>query len=156
MILCNNCQSQEYEGTLFCSNCGASLFLRIESEDHASEIPIPESPPVVTITLQIVDQGISILVPYSAEISLGRSVADQPFLPDVDFAKYDGYKSGVSRLHAILKIVDKELKICDLGSSNGTKMNGQKLTPSVDYPVINDDVITLGRLKLRINFVLGA
>jgi pSer/pThr/pTyr-binding forkhead associated (FHA) protein len=152
MILCSNCQSREYEGALFCSNCGASLFQGLESDNQTAEIPVTESPPVRAITLQLVDQGVSIFVPYSAELTLGRSVEDQPFLPDVDFAKYEGYKSGVSRLHAILKIVDMELKIFDLGSSNGTKINGLKLKPNVDCQVKNDDVITLGRLKFKINF----
>ncbi len=38
----------------------------------------------------------------------------------------------------------------DLGSSNGTRVNGQKIVPHVDYPVKHGDIIALGKLKIQL------
>jgi pSer/pThr/pTyr-binding forkhead associated (FHA) protein len=74
----------------------------------------------------------------------------QPILPDVDLSPYDAYAQGVSRLHAALKVTRNRVAIMDLGSSNGTRVNGQKIVPHVDYPLNHSDVIALGKLKLQV------
>jgi pSer/pThr/pTyr-binding forkhead associated (FHA) protein len=76
----------------------------------------------------------------------------QPILPDIDLTPYEAYSRGVSRLHSALKIVNKRVVIVDLGSSNGTRVNGQKIVPNVDYPLNNGDVIALGRLRIQVLF----
>ena len=40
--------------------------------------------------------------------------------------------------------------IVDLGSSNGTRINGQKIVPNVNYPLKDGDIIALGRIKMQI------
>jgi pSer/pThr/pTyr-binding forkhead associated (FHA) protein len=56
----------------------------------------------------------------------------------------------VSRLHAALKIHHNRVTIMDLGSSNGTRVNGQKIVPHVDYPINQGDIIALGKLKIQV------
>jgi pSer/pThr/pTyr-binding forkhead associated (FHA) protein len=63
---------------------------------------------------------------------------------------YDAYSQGVSRLHASFKIFNQRVTITDLGSSNGTRVNGQRIMPNVEYPLNNGDVIALGKLKIQI------
>lgn len=41
--------------------------------------------------------------------------------------------------------------IVDLGSSNGTRINGQKIVPNVNYPLKDGDMLALGRIKLQIS-----
>lgn len=51
----------------------------------------------------------------------------------------------VSRFHATLKIDKKgHATICDKKSTNGTKLNGQKITPGRDYPVKRGDSVIVG------------
>lgn len=51
----------------------------------------------------------------------------------------------VSRRHALLQQGGTTgMLLRDIGASNGTKLNGAELTPMVDYPVTDGDVITLG------------
>jgi len=57
---------------------------------------------------------------------------------------------GVSRRHA--KIVQREGKMYveDVGSANGTFLNGQRLTPYLPYPLPREAELQLGRLRLHI------
>jgi pSer/pThr/pTyr-binding forkhead associated (FHA) protein len=84
------------------------------------------------------------------EFTLGRVADGQPILPDVDLSPYEAYAQGVSRLHAALKLNNQRVFITDLGSSNGTRVNGQKIMPNVDYPLNHGDVIALGKFKIQV------
>jgi pSer/pThr/pTyr-binding forkhead associated (FHA) protein len=46
--------------------------------------------------------------------------------------------------------VNKDVVVTDLGSSNGTRVNGQKIVPHVDYPINHGDIIALGKLKIQV------
>ena len=51
---------------------------------------------------------------------------------------------GESRYHAKLELDGKEWKIKDLGSTNGTKLNGEKLTPNEYAKLTDGDNIKIG------------
>jgi serine phosphatase RsbU (regulator of sigma subunit) len=55
----------------------------------------------------------------------------------------------VSRFHAQLVKQDNRILLEDLGSGNGSFVNGKQLDPSSPQPLKNDDRIKLGPLKLR-------
>jgi hypothetical protein len=171
MIICPNCHHQEITGALFCSECGAQLvfsetlstqtfrraddesgILSDQSEPERGEGGALASPGDFSISLHLVDNGKLLPLAGRTEFSLGRVTEGQPILPDIDLSPYEAYSRGVSRLHAALKVVNKRVVIIDLGSSNGTRVNGQKIVPNVDYPLNNGDVIALGRLRIQILF----
>jgi phage tail-like protein len=54
----------------------------------------------------------------------------------------------VSRRHAELRCMPTECSLVDLGSANGTRLNGQKLTPNVPVPLKHGDNIQIGSFKL--------
>ncbi len=70
-------------------------------------------------------------------------------MPDFDLSEFDAYNQGVSRLHAAIKVQALRILIMDLASANGTRVNGQKLVPNVEYPLKNGDQIALGKLKIE-------
>lgn len=167
MIICPNCQHQEISGALFCSECGAQLVFsepistqNIQREDAtemfstSQALPVQAPPPPISsdavISLHLVDSGKILPLAGRVEFSLGRITEGQPILPDIDLTPYDAYPQGVSRLHAALKIVNQRMVIVDLGSSNGTRVNGQKIVPNIDYPLNHGDIIALGRLKIQL------
>ena len=84
------------------------------------------------------------------EISLGRAGGSQSVLPDIDLAQFNGFEAGVSRMHAILRIMDQDASLTDLGSMNGTRLNGSLISPHIPYVLENGDKITFGRLKAQI------
>lgn len=168
MILCPNCHHQEVAGALFCSDCGAQLVSndRISTQSinrSTAEILMPsyqETPVAGTVSqagsldavvsLYLIDTGQIIHLAGRTEFTLGRVAEGQPILPDVDFSPYEAYAQGVSRLHASMKIANQRLIITDLGSSNGTRVNGQKIMAHIDYPLNHGDVVSLGKLKIQV------
>ena len=171
MIICPNCQHKELPGALFCSECGAQLVTidvlntrsikKTPSDllEAPTEIPAVTAPPKTgkvnepNISLHIVDSGQVIHLKDRKEFTLGRTVEGQPILPDIDLSPFDAFSLGVSRLHAALRIVNKDVVVTDMGSSNGTRVNGQKIVPHVDYPINHGDIIALGKLKIQVIIV---
>lgn len=102
------------------------------------------------VSLHIIESGQVLHLKDRKEFTLGRTVEGQPILPDVDLSPFDAFSLGVSRLHAAIRIVNREVVVTDLGSSNGTRVNGQKIVPHVDYPVNHGDIIAVGKLKIQV------
>lgn len=169
MIQCPNCKHQELPGALFCSECGTQLVTAdtltsplanqpVEplefDEQESSPAVFPAQGPVVpvknvVISLHIVNTDRTMHLTGRSEYSLGRIARGQPILPDFDLSEFDAYNQGVSRLHAAIKVQTQRILIMDLGSANGTRVNGQKLVPNVEYPLKNGDLIALGKLKIE-------
>ncbi len=164
MIVCSNCKHINMAGALFCSECGTRLGgsdpLTTQNmkasppaeEPHASTAA-PAAPPVTLnnwVTLHLLDTGQVLPLAERNEFTLGRISEGQPIMPDIDLSPYQAYARGVSRLHAVLKRESSHVFLMDLGSSNGTFVNGKRLSPNVDHAVSNGDVIALGKLKIQI------
>lgn len=164
MIVCSNCKHINMAGALFCSECGARLGASDPlTTQNMKAGPAPEEaqagtaappPPPVTlsnwVTLHLLDTGQVLPLAERNEFTLGRISEGQPIMPDIDLSPYQAYARGVSRLHAVLKREASHVFLMDLGSSNGTFVNGKRLAPNVDHAVSNGDVIALGKLKIQI------
>lgn len=70
----------------------------------------------------------------------------------LDLNPYGGYWHGVSRQHAMIVIEDGSVKLTDLGSTNGTFLNGSPLPPNQLRILCDGDVIALSRLVMTIHF----
>ncbi len=173
MIVCPNCHHKELPGALFCSECGARLISldylttqsikksntdnldpsKLEEELDLSSLPedlLSKESGSADIVLYLIEAKQTLQLVGRKEYTLGRVAEGQPILPDVDLSPFDAYSQGVSRLHAALKINKNRVAIMDLGSSNGTRVNGQKIVPHVDYPINHNDQIALGKLRIQV------
>lgn len=170
MILCPNCKHQELTGALFCSECGGRLVvsevpttnsiegnqtgLLVSAPVQHSARPTTQSPTGPfserTVSLHLIESGTILHLSGQNEFTLGRVADGQPILPDIDLSPYDAYAQGVSRLHSSLKITLQRIFVTDLGSSNGTRVNGQKIAPNADYPLNHGDVVALGKFKIQV------
>lgn len=85
---------------------------------------------------------VPLTLPLSHPVSLiGRRSEARAIFPEISLA----YDDAVSHRHALLQLDDAgRLLLRDIGSSNGTRLNGQEITPMQDYPVRDGDHITLG------------
>ncbi len=155
-------------GALFCAECGARLVVTEAPTTHHIERnqtgllifqgrqtspPVPVTPTTAAdalVSLHLIESGMILHLTGQNEFTLGRVAEGQPILPDVDLSPYEGYAQGVSRLHAALKTNNNRVFITDLGSSNGTRVNGQKIMPNVDYPLNHGDVVALGKFKIQV------
>ena len=167
MIVCPNCKHEEYEGALFCSECGAQLLgapagitqhiQRYPTEQlkaPLSAVAVPPPPLTASlespVSLYVMDAAKILPLTGREEFTLGRSSEGQTVLPDIDLSPYQAYEKGVSRLHASIKINVDPVTVTDLGSVNGTRLNGQRISSNKAMPLTHGDIITLGKFKLQL------
>ena len=164
MITCPNCRHNELPGALFCSQCGALLEgatgvatqnMRSTGQLATDQVggdtpPLPAAEPQSAVAVCVVDSGQIIPLENRDEFTLGRSAEGQPILPDIDLAAFRAYEMGVSRLHASIRIEGKQVLAMDLGSVNGSRLNGQKIPPHKPCALNHGDILTLGKLKLQV------
>ncbi len=88
------------------------------------------------------------------ELIIGRKVVGSAVMPDIDLAEASGETYGVSRLHLSVRYQPryKTLSVFDLGSANGTYINGQRLHPHEVRVLRHNDEIRLGKLVLKVAY----
>jgi pSer/pThr/pTyr-binding forkhead associated (FHA) protein len=84
---------------------------------------------------------------------LGRSDSRSTYVPDIDLAQYKALEKGVSRRHAAFVRYQEQLHILDLGSVNGTFLNGKRLKPEIPVMINSGDELTLGDLLLSLSLI---
>jgi DNA-binding response OmpR family regulator/pSer/pThr/pTyr-binding forkhead associated (FHA) protein len=75
--------------------------------------------------------------------------------PDVDLSLYGAEEQGVSRQHIALGIENAQLTVTDLGSGNGTLLNGKRLESQKSQPLKHGDILVLGRLEAQLRVVIS-
>ena len=171
MNQCPSCGRKNRPGTLFCSECGAYLPtsgpLRTEMLPE-EQLPISRADPwtsesvveadkeaVVPLHIKILSTGRQIHLPPKAEVDIGRLDAAHDILPDVDLTSDGGLEGGVSRRHCKIHQRHSNYLIEDVGSANGTFLNGSRLTPYLPHVLQDGDRLQVGRIKLRVIFQPG-
>lgn len=165
MIKCPFCQAAHPEGTVFCDECGTYLLQGTQRGTDplgTGEIGwtgpgVPgtaaakkdETGPVY-IRLIIGEGERSIEVALSKAVHLGRLDPSSEIFPEVDLTPDSGLEKGVSRRHARIHRRENMVVVEDLGSINGTFLNGRRLTPYLSQPLQNGDQLQLGKLLIRI------
>ena len=154
-----------------CPACGTSVNGRFcEKCGHDSALPAPATPPqaatevwtaVVTADREFYERVIARGGPDSVDfpqffperrITLARDTAligrhnrDQGVTPEIDLGLQPADR-GVSTQHAVLRVRDSGLTITDLGSTNGTSLNGSEdlLANGEETPLADGDRIHVG------------
>lgn len=121
--------------------------IRDEEAEELSIIPW-------VVEFRIVGTPEIIRAPLAQTQILGRTDEDRKIFPTIDLAPYQAQEKGVSRLHAKLTARDNRIIVEDIGSSNGTYLNGHRLVRGIPSRVRNGDTLRLGNLALQLHFVL--
>lgn len=164
MIVCSNCKHNNMTGSMFCAECGAQLIgrdtlatqniatdnLRMASTKRTGEISLPVEGSDSWANLHLLDTGQVLPLSARNEFTMGRVSEGQPIMPDIDLSPYQAYAAGVSRLHAVIRRTGSEVVFMDLGSANGTFINGSRLLPNVEQSIQHGDVVALGKLRIQI------
>lgn len=165
-VQCAQCGNFCRPDDTHCSRCNAALHtgplpgrstrllsrrpLVVSSRSHGSE----RFERSASALLQILPSGACLPLTVTSPVTLGRAVsrssaADSDF---VDLTPYNAHQHGVSRTHCLLRRRDKRLVVADLGSTNGTYLNGELLLPHRDYVLADGDHLVLGSLHLIVFF----
>ncbi len=85
-------------------------------------------------------------------IILGRPIAEIETTRTFDLTKYGAVTLGVSRRHVQITYVDGIFMVLDLGSTNGTSLNGRFLPPTYSHRLQPYDQLSLGQLRIMVYF----
>lgn len=163
MRVCPNCSYANFEGVLFCEDCGQPLAGVPSTTTQALDIPeagagkntwgtgsFSESSAIV-VHFQEIGVDPILLIPQD-ETTMGRYDGTSPNVPTLDLTPFGAYEKGVSRMHAAIRKAEGSLNLVDLGSVNGTFLNGQRLTPNRPHMLHDGDEIKFGKLVCHIYF----
>ena len=169
MIKCPFCGTTHVANTLFCSECGTYLL----EDDRRGTDPLgtdeigwvgegedePESSPVVkgtgplAIRLRIGESGREVEASLSKAIHMGRLDPASDVFPEIDLTNDNGLERGVSRRHARILKREGTVVVEDLGSINGTFINGKRLAPYLPEMLHPGDQLQLGKLLIEVEFL---
>jgi hypothetical protein len=163
MKSCPHCAHNNLEGIFFCEECGEVLFGEYAKATATKRINQTTQGLVgkntwgtarfslkASVILHIRDADTPLVLEPAEETTLGRS--DAVTRPGLDLSPYGAQEKGVSRMHAAIRRGEETLTLVDLGSSNGTHLNGQRLTPNQPRVLRDGDEIRLGHLVCHIYF----
>lgn len=175
MQKCPTCGHTNRPGVVFCENCGTNLIAgarpqstkALDSEKQGEiEASLARSvfdtgdqgaanfPEGGVLRLEIDGSPDPIVMRFEHhEMILGRRDPATGALPDVDLTPFAGYRMGVSRRHSLIRLTEKRtLEILDLGSANGTMLNGRRLEPHHPELLHDGDRAKLGEITLLVRF----
>lgn len=99
---------------------------------------------VQEVSLKVLNGGMAAFPTRTVRLPaiIGRTASTIGTYPGQDNAIFESPL--ISRKHAEMRQENGHVVVADLGSSNGTLLNGQPLAPNVAYRLNNGDVIQLG------------
>jgi|GEM_PF-6044513 len=159
---CKKCGTDNLRGHLYCQNCDAKLYeptpLSDESQQAWLDTVIDDTP------YGFFDDGTSywlIIQPQlfykkrqrliDGQLVVGRipPTKDHTIMP-LNIPEID--ELGVSRIHASLHPLENTVGIQDNDSTNGTRLNGQRLNIGRLYHLSHNDELEIGQLCLHVHF----
>jgi pSer/pThr/pTyr-binding forkhead associated (FHA) protein len=166
MIKCQFCQATHVDNTIFCGECGGYLLKEQVRETDAldtdeigweggvvnnSGLTSVQEVSLAALRLKIGSKHREVEVTFDKlTYILGRVDPISNVFPEIDLSADGELAKSVSRRHArILKQRNKVL-VEDLGSINGTFINGKKLVPYLPETLSDGDLLQLGKLPVEI------
>ncbi len=161
-VVCPSCGADNLPGTLFCVQCGTYL----PSGGPLRTEPLPEHEDgrttqarreggdgesavrAINIDVEVLNTGRKLMLSADREILVGRLDAAHGIFPELDLTADGGLEQGVSRRHARIYTRDGTCFVEDLDSTNGTFLNGERITPYLPYAFHDGDTLTFGSLRL--------
>jgi hypothetical protein len=164
---CPECGISHRFGEQVCQNCGFLLVPEGQltqgddtgdfSEVKIDEVQDDEAPDSSTRSFGVIEavifevEGRQIVLPDAETLIVGR-VGAQPIgaQPDVDLSAFGAFDKGVSRCHLRLKRRGSLLYVADIGSANGTLLNGRRLMVNGERLLRDGDMLYLSRLRIKV------
>jgi hypothetical protein len=165
--ICPECGISHRFGEQVCQNCGFLLisdapatqsddtgdFGEVEIEDlEANEAPTASGESLGMIEAVIFEvDGRQMVLPDAETLIIGRT-GTHPIgaQPDIDLSAFGAYDKGVSRCHIRLKRRGSLLYVADIGSANGTLLNGRRLMVNGERLLRDGDQLYLSRLRIKV------
>jgi pSer/pThr/pTyr-binding forkhead associated (FHA) protein len=170
LVTCPKCGTGNDTSSQFCSQCGlwigdinpnqstligttTTVNIRAKVQEALEDLDrnraaIELEPDEIAVLIS--NSADAIKIPYQRPVILGRhAYSTSAEVVFIDLNDYQGYALGVSRKHAQIEKLEDEYLLMDLGSSNGTFLNGDRLSPYKPYILNHGDKIMIGQLAVR-------
>jgi hypothetical protein len=165
-LICPKCGKQNQSASKFCFGCGTKLtnssvqLEEIKTEDkeagevYATSVISPEdcmadedlsTRPLSLAILVFKECDKEIAIPFRAQVILGRKDKSSKNFPDVDLTDLDKDRI-TSRRHASFIYLNGQYYLRDLGSMNGTFVNGVRLESNTDNLLKYGDEVMFGQM----------
>ncbi|MEL6149067.1 MAG: FHA domain-containing protein [Chloroflexota bacterium] len=105
-----------------------------------------------SILFEVLATGKTVEHQFSGELTLGRTISDPAPPTHADMTALMPKNAGVSRIHVRISVHEGLPCIEDLGSTNGTLLNGFKLEPFTKVGLKDGDLLEPGKFKLKVIF----
>jgi hypothetical protein len=116
-------------------------------EEKTEPKPEPNAAPKPVRWAVVLESGASFELPDKPDIRIGRFDSVTNVKPDIDLTDADTSKT-TSRRHAKLVREDGRLFVCEeIGTANGTFVNGVRVGTGVNVPVNEGDELRFGGVK---------
>lgn len=163
-VNCPHCGKTNQRHEVFCYSCGQLLEpvkgafdTRVLNETTSTPLDSEHYGPDSVLVLRVRGSTENYETrPQNAdhEIIIGRSTKGSVLAPDIDLTNRQASDLGVSRLHLSIHF-DAEhaaVLVADLGSANGSFINGQRMMPKEVRVLRHGDELRLGKLVLLVSF----
>ena len=132
-----------------CVQCGHELTPKDLFRIYFSERHPTFGPVSAKLVMLDTDADAHFAINASGETIIGRIDPHRGIRPHVDLSKYD-LAARISRRHARITAVNGQYQIEDLGSSNGTTVNGKtRLRAKQPITLSNGDLIKFGETMVK-------
>lgn len=165
MIVCPRCAHNNREGSLICEKCQKALDSEQSNSSATRDLDASENELVAKATwgtarfgqdayiiFRIRNVSEPVVIHPAKQTVIGRIDTSGSQRPDLDLSPYGALEKGVSRIHAAINRSDDTLTLVDMGSANGTHLNGQRLMPTQPHVLRDGDEIRLGKLVAHVYF----
>jgi CheY-like chemotaxis protein len=122
-------------------------------DSTASLQPVSVAPRSDTLILFVEGHHEPLSLTVQTAVILGRQTDGSPAFGVLDLEPYGAFEKGVSRTHARVKRQGNTFLVDDLGSANGTFINGHSLPQGEARQISSGDELRLGKLRLRVYFL---
>jgi pSer/pThr/pTyr-binding forkhead associated (FHA) protein len=161
---CPVCKNKNERYAVFCKHCGALLGYHpwdssattvntdaLEKGTKIAESLIDEALiPEDNIAIFAAGASKPIYLHVEEKLVFGRK-SDQTFEAALlDLTELGGYQMGISRRHAVIQKLEKGYEVTDLGSTNGSWLNDERLVPFKPYPLASGSQLRFGRMRLLV------
>lgn len=167
MVKCPFCKTVHVDNTIFCSECGNYLLedasrktdpLDIDETGWAGDVtdaaktapPFDPGTRPLAIRLKIGPNHREVEMPLDKVIHIGRVDPASNVFPEVDVTNDGAQASSVSRRHVKISRQAGMVVVEDMGSVNGTYINGKRLDPYLPEALNDGDTLQLGRFMIEV------
>lgn len=164
---CPNCGRENKPGARFCAACG-TLLPPVVAPATPTPQPARSAVPAVQPMHNVTPAPQSATLPPARFIvttsrgswefpllnlpcRIGRRDPSQNHYPELDLADYD--RGHASRRHAVVERRGDQYVLTDVGSVNGTVLNGTPLPPHRPHTLRTNDRVRIGDVELRFEWI---